>query len=174
MAIEIIIEDARWKQENLIGLAQRAEQVTLAYLGLNPAEFEISVLGGNDARLAELNASFRDKPSATNVLSWPALDLSGDIPGARPVLPKMGDAPELGDIALAYETCQREAEAAKLMLSDHVLHLFVHGILHLLGYNHVNEQDAMVMELSEIEILSILGVTNPYTDPGDLPAKVER
>ena len=174
MAIEIIIEDARWKQENLIGLAQRAEQVTLAYLGLNPAEFEISVLGGNDARLAELNASFRDKPSATNVLSWPALELSGDIPGARPVLPKMGDAPELGDIALAYETCQREAEAAKLMLSDHVLHLFVHGILHLLGYNHVNEQDAMVMELSEIEILSILGVTNPYTDPGDLPAKVER
>ena len=169
MAIEIIIEDARWKQENLIGLAQRAEQVTLAYLGLNPAEFEISVLGGNDARLAELNASFRDKPSATNVLSWPALELSGDIPGARPVLPKMGDAPELGDIALAYETCQREAEAAKLMLSDHVLHLFVHGILHLLGYNHVNEQDAMVMELSEIEILSILGVTNPYTDPGDLP-----
>ena len=174
MAIEIIIEDARWEQENLIGLAQRAEQVTLAYLGLNPAEFEISVLGGNDARLAELNASFRDKPSATNVLSWPALELSGDIPGARPVLPKMGDAPELGDIALAYETCQREAEAAKLMLSDHVLHLFVHGILHLLGYNHVNEQDAMVMELSEIEILSILGVTNPYTDPGDLPAKVER
>lgn len=174
MAIEIIIEDARWEQENLTGLVQRAEQATLAYFKLNPADFEISALGGNDARLAELNASFRDKPSATNVLSWPAIDRSGDIPGARPVLPKMGDAPELGDIALGYETCQREAEAAKLVLSDHVLHLFVHGILHLLGYDHVNEQDAMVMERSEIEILSILGVANPYTDPGDLPVKVER
>lgn len=174
MAVEIIIEDARWEQENLTGLAQSAEQATFAYFGLNPAEFEISALGGNDARLAELNSSFREKPSATNVLSWPALDRSGDIPGARPVLPKIGGAPELGDIALAYETCQREAEAAKLVLSDHVLHLFVHGILHLLGYDHENEQDAMVMERSEIEILSILGVGNPYSDLGDLPAKVER
>jgi probable rRNA maturation factor len=174
MAVEIIIEDARWEQENLTGLAQSAERATLAYFGLNPAEFEISALGGNDARLAELNASFREKPSATNVLSWPALDRSGNVPGARPVLPTMGDAPELGDIALAYETCQREAEAAKLVLSDHVLHLFVHGILHLLGYDHENEQDAMVMQSSEIEILSILGVGNPYSDLGDLPAKVER
>ena len=174
MAVDIIIEDARWEPVNLTGLAQRAEQATLTYFGLDPAGFEISALGGNDERLASLNASFRDKPSATNVLSWPARDRAADILGARPLLPQLGDPPDLGDIALAYETCQREAKAAKLVISDHVLHLFVHGILHLLGYDHVDERDAMVMERSEIEILSILGVANPYTEPGDTPIKVER
>ena len=174
MVVETIIEDIRWKLLNLGGLAQRAEQATLMYFGLNPAEFEISVLGGNDERLASLNDSFRDRPSATNVLSWPARGRAAATRGGHPLLPQIGEAPDLGDIALAYETCLREAEAAKLEMSDHVLHLIVHGILHLLGYDHEDEQDAMVMERSEIEILSILGVANPYTDAGNTLAKVER
>ena len=90
------------------------------------------------------------------------------------MLPRAEETSELGDIALAYETCHREAAQAGCLLSDHVLHLFVHGILHLLGYDHIDDQDAMIMERIEVEILSALGVVNPYNDRGGMPSILER
>ena len=174
MAVDIIIEDARWDQLGLADLAQKATQATLEYFVLDPACFDISALGANDARIAELNASFRAKPIATNVLSWPSVDRSAPHPGGFPALPRAEETSELGDIALAYETCHREAAQAGYLLSDHVLHLFVHGILHLLGYDHIDDQDAMIMERIEVEILSALGVVNPYNDRGGMPSILER
>ena len=174
MTVDIIIEDARWDQLGLAELARKATRAALEYFALDPACFDISALGGNDARIAELNASFRGKPMATNVLSWPSVDRSAPHLGGRPALPRTEETSELGDIALAYETCHREAAQAGLLLSDHVLHLFVHGTLHLLGYDHIEDQDAMLMERIEVEILSALGVVNPYNNRGEMPGILER
>ena len=173
MTVEIIIEDARWDQLGLVDLAQKAAQATLEYFALDQSCFDICALGGNDARIAELNASFRGNLSATNVLSWPSLERAAHHPGNRPALPRAEETSDLGDIALAYETCHREAEQVCLSLSDHVLHLLVHGILHLLGYDHVDDQDAELMERIEIEILGALGVVNPYNDRGEMPGILE-
>ena len=157
----------------MVDLIQKAAQAALEYFELDPSCFDISALGGNDARIAELNASFRGKQSATNVLSWPSLDRAALDPGSHPALPRAEEISDLGDIALAYETCHREAEQAGLSLSDHVLHLLVHGILHLLGYDHVDDQNAELMERIEIEILGALGVINPYIDQGEIPVILE-
>jgi probable rRNA maturation factor len=122
-------------------------------------------MGGDDARIAALNADFRGKTAPTNVLSWPADDLSPEAPGGAPAPPNPGthdDPAELGDIALAFETCTGEAAAAGLPVDHHVLHLIVHGTLHLLGYDHVHDADATRMEATEVAILATLGVADPY------------
>lgn len=119
----------------------------------------------DDARIALLNAEFRGKPVATNVLSWPAQDLAPLDEGGAPAMPEAdfpGEGPSLGDIALAHETCIAEAEAAGRPLDAHLTHLVVHGMLHLLGYDHVREGDASRMENLEIEILDAMGLANPY------------
>lgn len=157
MSIEVVIEDARWEEAGLAALAARAAAAVEARLGLGP--LEIACLGTNDDRIAELNARFRGKPAPTNVLSWPAETLRPDAPGAVP--PPPGDL-EIGDIALSFDTCEAEARAAGLALGAHVTHLVVHGILHLLGYDHENAADADLMETTEIAILVSLGVDNPY------------
>ena len=165
---ETLCEDLRWEAE-LPGIAERAGHAVLAHLGLDPALFEIAVLGCDDARIAVLNAEFRGKPTPTNVLSWPAWDLAADLPGGRPEAPEPGrpGLPEsLGDMALAFETCAREAEAQSKRFSAHVTHLCVHGILHLLGYDHIREEDAALMERLEVEILAGLGLPDPYDAAG--------
>ena len=163
--VDTVIEEARWEDFGLPALAERAARAALAGLGLGPEGFEIALLGCDDARIAVLNADFRGKPQPTNVLSWPAWDLSPDAPGGAPQAPERGtaEAPEsLGDIALAWETCAREAEAQGKPLADHVAHLIVHGVLHLLGHDHVDEADAAVMEAAEVRILASLGISDPY------------
>ena len=107
--IDCIIEDERWTALGLEDLAERAARETLAHLGLDPADFEIALLACDDARIAELNGDFRAKPKPTNVLSWPSEERAPEEPGATPDLPEPGLDPELGDIAIAYETCLREA-----------------------------------------------------------------
>ena len=120
----------------------------------------------NDARIAELNAEFRCKPTPTNVLSWPAEDLSSEIPGAAPNRPTPDFTGEiaLGDIAIAWDTCAREAKEQGKPMRDHVTHLIVHGVLHLLGYDHIRDEDATLMERLEVDILCKLGIDDPYSD----------
>ncbi|MDU8910390.1 rRNA maturation RNase YbeY [Aestuariicoccus sp. MJ-SS9] len=165
MLTDTIIEDDRWEAADLPALAERAAVAALAHLGLTPEGYEIAVLGCDDARIATLNADFRGKPQPTNVLSWPDEDLSPDIPGARPEPPPHGDTEDpgpLGDIAIAYDTCQREAAEQGKPFAAHVTHLLVHGVLHLLGYDHIRDADATLMEATEVVILGKLGIGDPY------------
>ncbi len=145
----------------LPALGARAATATLERLGLDKDSWDIAVLGCDDGRIAELNGSFRAMDAPTNVLSWPSAERGPASPGSEPEPPAPGN-PELGDLAIAYETCLREAEAAGIPFDDHVTHLVVHGILHLLGYDHETEPDAQRMESLEVEILATLGVPNPY------------
>jgi len=161
-SVDTVIEDDRWQDAGLERLAARAAEATLAHLGLDPAEWEIAVLGCDDARIAALNEDFRDKAAATNVLSWPSAERGAAVDGAVPDHPEAGLDPELGDIAIAYETCAQEARLAGKPMEDHVTHLIVHGILHLLGYDHVRDKDATLMERTEVEILGKLGLPDPY------------
>lgn len=160
------MEDPRWMAlDDLEALAEKAAGASLAALGLPQEGFQIALLAASDARIAALNADFRGKPKPTNVLSWPSEERAPGKPGARPAPPKPGlaDNPEsLGDIALAFETCAAEAAAQGKALADHVTHLFIHGLLHLLGYDHESEADAALMEGEEVRILAKLGLANPY------------
>ena len=159
---ETLIEDDRWAAIDLAGLAEGAARATLTHLGHDPEAFEISVLGCDDARIAALNADFRGKLQPTNVLSWPAEERGAEQDGGLPVPPDPEGDPELGDVAIAWETCLREAEEAGKPLADHVSHLLVHGTLHLLGYDHVRDKDATLMEATEVAILGKLGIADPY------------
>jgi probable rRNA maturation factor len=163
--VEAVIEDARWEAFGLGPLAEQAARAVLTGLDLPLAGFQISVMGCDDARIAALNAGFRGKPSPTNVLSWPAVERGVEVPGSAPLPPKPGlpDDPEsLGDIAISWETCAAEAKAQGKSMTDHVLHLIVHGVLHLLGYDHIETGDAALMERHEVRILASLGVSDPY------------
>lgn len=162
---DLVVEDPRWDADTLTRLAERAAQQTLGVLGLPCEGYEIVLLACDDARIAELNADFRGKPVPTNVLSWPAHDLAPATDGAHPAPPPPPDSidPEaLGDIALAHDTCLREAAEQGKSADDHVTHLIVHAILHLLGYDHIRDMDAALMEETETRILATLGVADPY------------
>jgi probable rRNA maturation factor len=162
MLCDVVIEDDRWEAAGLEDLSERAARATLEHLALDPEDWEISILGCDDARIAGLNEDFRDKPQPTNVLSWPSEERGAEVPGAVPVPPVPGPDRELGDIAIAWDTCAREAAEGDKPLADHVTHLIVHAVLHLLGYDHVRDQDATLMETTEVEILGKLGVSDPY------------
>ena len=161
MLVDVIVEEDAWEALDLPLLADRAARATFAQLEMDADAWEVSLLACNDARIAELNADFRDKPTATNVLSWPSGERGAEDDGGDP-LPPEGPDPELGDIAIAFETCQREADEAGKSLPDHVTHLLVHGILHLLGYDHIRDQDATLMEGLETRILGKMGIADPY------------
>ena len=157
--IDVIVESGAWDEAALTSLAERATDATLHHLGLNPWAFEIALLACDDARITELNADFRDKPTPTNVLSWPSAERAAQTPGGVPLPP---EDEELGDIALAYQTCAAEAKAQSKAFETHVAHLVVHGTLHLLGYDHINDEDAALMEGIERDILARLGLPDPY------------
>lgn len=112
---------------------------------------EVSILFTDDAEIRALNREYRGKDAPTNVLSFPA---PARIPGCY--------GPALGDIALARETVAAEASAGDLTFADHLTHLIVHGFLHLLGYDHETESEAVVMEGLETAILANLGIADPY------------
>lgn len=163
--VETVIEDARWEAFGLAPLAERAAAAALQGVGLPVIGFQVSLMGCGDARIAVLNSDFRDKSMPTNVLSWPSEERSAEFVGEAPDAPEPGtlEVPEsLGDIAIAWETCAREAEEQVKPMADHVTHLIVHGTLHLLGYDHVEDEDAALMEGLEVRILASLGVCDPY------------
>jgi probable rRNA maturation factor len=165
--VDLIVEDERWNDTGLGDRAEAAARAVLADLGLEADGFEISLLACDDARMATLNADFRGRPAPTNVLSWPAEERAAVVDGDRPDLPggheRSGEMPqELGDIAIAFDTCAREAREQGKSMADHVAHLLVHGVLHLLGYDHIRPGDAGLMEATEIRILAGLGIADPY------------
>jgi probable rRNA maturation factor len=127
-----------------------------------------SLLFTDDAALQALNREWRGKDKPTNVLSFPmleredllALDAEGADDGAEDGPPEL-----IGDIALALETCGREADEKGATLEDHAAHLVIHGLLHLAGHDHeTSPADALAMEALEIQALALIGIGNPYDD----------
>ncbi len=148
--IEVEIEDDGWSRA-LPSAAELVRRAAAAALG--PADGDVVVLLTDDAAVQDLNARFRDRDRPTNVLSFPAAESA---------------APHLGDLVLALGVCVAEAQAQGKTLADHLSHLTVHGLLHLLGRDHQDEADADAMEAEERAILASLGVADPYrTDAAD-------
>ncbi|MCY4290047.1 MAG: rRNA maturation RNase YbeY [Aestuariivita sp.] len=164
MAIDILIDDTRWRSINVIDLVNQAYVKTITCFGLSADSCESALVASNDRRISKLNAQHRDQNKPTNVLSWPTDELRAEIDGDLPKPPKPDpdDVYHLGDIVISYDSCEREAIFERKSLSDHTTHLFVHGLLHLLGYDHHRELDAALMEQTEIEILATMGLADPY------------
>jgi probable rRNA maturation factor len=147
-----------WPAGDWEGLGQQAVIAALASIALAIPRSEISIRLTDDAEVHALNRDYRGKDQPTNVLSFPQY-APEEIAG----LPTSTD-PEilLGDIVLALETCQREAAEKGLSLSDHAAHLIVHGTLHLLGHDHLEDATAEAMEALEVKALASMGLANPY------------
>jgi len=154
--IDVVHEDGGWE---CLPAAETLVRETAAALAveLDIASGEVCLALSTDALVAELNGSYRGKPMPTNVLSFPAV----------PMLPAEGEPRFFGDIVLALETLQREAADLGLPLSHHMQHLVVHGLLHLLGYDHQTDEEAQEMEGLEVRILARLGIADPYAAAGD-------
>ena len=136
------------------GLLTRAEAMILPVLSIGDLTPEYTVLICDDAAIQTLNRDFRGKDKPTNVLSFPEFE-AFQVPDTGHHF--------IGDIAMSFDTLQREADAAGIPLSDHATHLFIHSVLHLFGYDHQNEAEAEEMEAREVLILQKLGIKNPYT-----------
>jgi probable rRNA maturation factor len=140
--IEVEIDDEAWAAvPDVENLVHQAAMAALDQPGL------ITVTLTDDDTVADLNQRFRGKAGPTNVLSFPAAET------ARPFL---------GDVILAYRVCAREAGEQAKPLDDHLRHLVVHGVLHLLGYDHLDDAEAETMEARERTLLAKLGVPDPY------------
>jgi probable rRNA maturation factor len=150
--IAVIINDEAWPDN----LEARAEEAVLAAIRLAKPKVkgaaELSIVLTNDEEQHELNRQWRGKDSSTNVLSFPQIEPFGPVIGI------------LGDITLARETLEREAAEQGTSFADHFTHLVVHGFLHILGYDHLDDAQALQMESLETQILATLGVEDPYAD----------
>lgn len=146
----------------------RAAEAVAAALALTPCAaladaaplVEVAVRLTDDAEVHALNRDFRGKDKPTNVLSFPQVQAD--------LLATLSNSDDgeilLGDIVLARETCAREAEEKGIALADHATHLIVHGALHLVGYDHMDDASAAAMEALEVKALASLGLANPYAD----------
>lgn len=157
--MELEVESEHWPAGDWPALATRA---AAAAAQVEPAlahpRLEASVLFTSDAEVHTLNREWRGRDQPTNVLSFPMLD-------REDLLALRGDGPPelLGDIALAHETCAREAAGKGVTLEAHATHLIVHGLLHLAGHDHVDsDAQAEAMEALEVKALAILGLPDPY------------
>lgn len=142
--IEVEVEDPAWT-DALPDAVDRVERAAATALGTVAGD--VVVLLTDDAAVQEINARFRDRDQPTNVLSFPAAESA---------------APHLGDLMLAHGVCAAEAVAQGKTLADHLTHLTIHGVLHLLGRDHVDEAEAEAMEAEERTLLASLGVADPY------------
>lgn len=158
MAIDVEIEDEAWSAA-VPDVATVVERAADAALTRDGAEGDVVVLLTDDETVRDLNARFRGKDRPTNVLSFPAPPMPPSLAGQ--------DETPLGDIVLAYGVCAAEAEAQGKSLENHLTHLAVHGVLHLLGRDHEVEVEAEEMEGEERAILSGLGISDPYELPHD-------
>jgi probable rRNA maturation factor len=153
IAIDLSIPCVAWKRAlpSVAHIARTAAQAALAQSHKRVGAAELSLVLADDATVRDLNARWRDKDAPTNVLAF----ASDEAPAkGKPVL--------LGDVVLAYETVAREAEEQRKRLADHLRHLVIHGVLHLLGYDHMKAAPAKRMEGLETRILASLDVADPY------------
>lgn len=164
MSLDINIDaDEEWDSSTdwarLAEAAARAAIAESAFPSLVEAArpVELSIVLTNDEEVRGLNAEWRGKDKPTNVLSFPQAE-PDELDAAETSGPEL----MLGDIVLARETCAREAEEKALPLPDHATHLLVHGTLHLLGYDHLDDETAEDMEAREVRALARLGISNPY------------
>ncbi|WP_237479076.1 rRNA maturation RNase YbeY [Lichenibacterium dinghuense] len=157
LTVDLAVEDPSWAAiPDLQALVERAAAAALAEAGVEPDEgVELSCLFCDDDAIRALNAQWRGKDKPTNVLSFPT-----EGPGAEAML---------GDIALAWGTVKREAEAEGRPVEHHVAHLVVHGTLHLLGEDHEDEAEADTMEAMETRAMARLGLPDPYA--GSVPER---
>jgi probable rRNA maturation factor len=147
IGVETIIEYEDWRRD-LPDPEEFVARVFAAARAREPRlEGSAALLFADDAALRDLNSRFRGKDTPTNVLSFPSGEAA---PGF------------LGDIAIAFETAARESAERRTAFADHVAHLVAHGLLHLVGHDHIDDADAARMERLETEILDALGVSNPY------------
>src|SRR5262245_9512450 len=147
-----IADDAWCGVADLQQLTERAIGAALVHARAD-MNVEISVVFASDREAARVNSEWRQRTYAPNILSFPASQTQ-DVPEGEPT--------PLGDLILAIGTVSREAEEQGKPLKSHLTHLIVHGTLHLLGFDHIEERDAQRMEAAEITILAGLGVTDPY------------
>ncbi|MFA6219247.1 MAG: rRNA maturation RNase YbeY [Erythrobacter sp.] len=159
MQLDIDIE--AWPTGEWEALAERAAACCAqAEPALANPRLAVSVLFTSDAEVHALNREWRGKDKPTNVLSFPMLGREELVALASDGPPEM-----LGDLALAFETCAREAGDKGIALADHAAHLIVHGLLHLAGHDHVgSDEQAEAMEALEIAALAKLGIADPYGD----------
>lgn len=154
--IDVLIEDEAWEKHAITSKASEIAATVLRHLKF-PIPCELTVLLTNNAHVQELNKKFRGIDKPTNVLSFPGLE-----PEEFEDLSHLSPPLLLGDIALALETIMGESVQQLKTFDDHVAHLIVHGTLHLLGYDHEQDDEADAMEALEIEILALLNISNPY------------
>jgi len=169
--INVAIESKAWTNALRTSAAcvRRAAAAALESARPRPellsSQIEVSVLLTTDAAVQRLNAEYRGLNNPTNVLSFPAYG-ADEAPSSTPGAPVL-----LGDVVLAFATTQREARAEGKTFAAHLSHLVVHGVLHLLGYDHERENDAIKMERLETMILAGLGIADPYATASARPKK---
>ncbi|MBO6548729.1 MAG: rRNA maturation RNase YbeY [Rhizobiales bacterium] len=162
LEIELILEDQRWseidtdftflKEASLLALSQ--EPTKSARLAMkSPHRLAVLVMS-DDVSIRNLNKTYRGRDKATNVLSFPSTESL--LPGEE------NEPVHIGDVILAYDYVSEEAKNEKKALQTHLSHLVVHGVLHLLGYDHETSEDAEAMETLEIKLMKQLGLENPY------------
>lgn len=141
IAVDVVTKSKKWVGKEK--LVERLAKKLISLVKSDAQELSISLV--SDRQIKKINLQFRDKNKPTNVLSFPAFDRVF-----------------LGDIVIAYETLEREAKEQKKKFNDHLTHLILHSILHLLGHDHEEEKMAQKMEKLEIKILKQLDIENPY------------
>ena len=142
MKVYIDAHDKRWDNHKI-----DFEKIANMVVGAKYKNAEVSIILTNDAEIHEINKTYRNVDRATNVLSF-----------------ELGDDVLLGDIYISIDTVMREAKEAKISFHDHVAHMVVHGMFHLLGYDHMTDEEANLMEMKEIKVLKKMGIKNPYAD----------
>ena len=179
MKVEIIIENDNWDSKEIKKLIENVTKAVFSYLKLQHDDIEISVLCTGDDEIRVLNKTYRGIDSPTNVLSFPMESDSeyddfdcvcggdchcSDFSGCGCGCDAEQDAMPcvLGCSAFAYETIDKESREQGKSFDDHMKHLVVHSVLHLLGYDHVEDEEAEKMEDLEVKILQTIGVGNPY------------
>lgn len=165
--IDVSVPEPEW-QNSFLDVEEIATRVMMLTLSsatlpsvLQGRQAEASIVLANDDLVQVLNREYRGKDKPTNVLSFANLDSDDPIPESGPV--------HIGDIILAYQTIDAEAREQGKFFKDHFTHLIVHGTLHLLGYDHMDDDEANIMESVEIRILEKLNIQNPYTETDFVP-----